>query len=132
MTTHLPQPHSFRSSTKRFFILMALCVLAIPALTLPALAKAKSSSQPTEVITENQKAVLSVSPKENTVTVDFNSTKEITTYTVDDLTVIEVNGQPAKLSAVKKGMIVTDLMERDSHTLDRFAVKTYIKEVKVK
>jgi hypothetical protein len=111
---------------------MALCVLAIPALTLPALAKAKSSSQPTEVITENQKAVLSVSPKENTVTVDFNSTKEITTYTVDDLTVIEVNGQPAKLSAVKKGMIVTDLMERDSHTLDRFAVKTYIKEVKVK
>lgn len=103
------------------------------SLVLVFLAIFVASSNPVTASAKKSKAVPPTDPRilvktvnvpAGTVQIKYmrDAKQPISVYTVDGLTDVEVNNNRSTLDHIKPGMQVRDLVERDSHTLDKISV----------
>jgi hypothetical protein len=91
----------------------------------PAFAAAKKTPPPPP---DMRKTIQAVDVKNNSVVILYNNSKLTHTYRIDNVTVLKVNGVPGQLSDIKKGMVVTDYLERDNDDLDSLTLTGYGEE----
>jgi hypothetical protein len=95
------------------FVLTIFCLFVLSAGVVSAAAPKKPVPPP-----DYRKLVKSVDAKANSIAILNSRTKEVHTYRIDDLTVVKIDGTPAKFAAIKAGMEVSDSTERDNDDLD--------------
>lgn len=90
------------------FRIAAIVMLAVVGLLVGESQAAWWHSGPRKGKTGEETKVVSVNSSANTITVkQANNKDSTTTYTVDHLTTITINGQKGDLASIKPGMIVT-------------------------
>lgn len=98
---------------RRFFhLFIAIGLISVLATPLALAKKAKSKSPGPIVLT-------SIDPSGKTITVTDKQGKDPVTYSVTTLTKITLNGQPAKLSDLSKGMGVDVALSGGGKTADK-------------
>jgi hypothetical protein len=113
---------------KPFRLLLAVATLALTFLftvwvpTATAAAKKPAAAAPPA---DTRKVIQSVNAAANTVVIENMRDKTTHTYAIDDVTALKVNNVPGKIADVKAGMVVSDFVERDDHTLDSISVTGY-------
>ena len=95
-------------------VLIICCLFFLLSSGSASAAAAKKPAPPPDY----RKLVKSVDPKANSISILNSRTKEVHTYRIDDLTVVQIDGAPAKFAAIKAGMEVSDSTERDADDLD--------------
>jgi len=95
------------------FVLPLFCLFVLSAGVVFAAAPKKPAPPP-----DYRKLIKSVDVKANSISILNSRTKEVHTYHIDDLTVVKIDGAPAKFAAIKAGMEVSDSTERDADDLD--------------
>jgi hypothetical protein len=85
---------------RRFFHLLAAIGIISVLITPVVLAKKAKSKSPGPIV------LTSIDPGGKSITVTDKQGKDPSTYTVTSLTKITLNGQPARLSDLSKGMTV--------------------------
>jgi hypothetical protein len=91
----------------------------------PVFAAAKKTPPPPP---DMRKVIQGVDTKNSAVVIVYMESKQTHTYRIDDITVLKVNGVPGKLADIKKGMVVTDYLERDNDDLDGLTLTGYGEE----
>ena len=93
--------------------------------TEPAFAAAKKAApKPPDM----RKTIQAVDVKNSSVVILYNNSKQTHTYRIDSVTVLKVNGVPGQLTDIKKGMVVTEYLERDNDDLDGLTLTGYGEE----
>ncbi|HEX4139624.1 MAG TPA: hypothetical protein VHY09_04705 [Candidatus Methylacidiphilales bacterium] len=95
-------------------LVVLICCLFLVSSAGLASASAKKPAPPPDY----RKLVKSVDPKNNSITILNSRNKEVHTYRIDDLTQVQIDGVSAKFAAIKAGMEVSDITERDADDLD--------------
>jgi hypothetical protein len=110
---------------KSLRLLLAAVTLTVTLLlTLAVQTAAASSSSKAPPPIDPRILIKTVDESAGTVEIEYmRDAKEPThVYTIDDLTTIQVNDDPGKISDIKAGMQVREYVERDGHTLDKITV----------
>jgi len=97
---------------------LLFCCLFLALLAGPASAAAKKPAPPPDW----RKLVKSVDKGTNSITIVNQRTKETHTYRLDDMSVVKIDGAPGSFSAIKAGMEISDLAERDNDDLDSLSL----------
>ena len=104
----------------------AILAVALLALTLlPANAASKSSEG-----FYKGTIIKAVNLSTSTIEIETTENQEKHTYKIDSITAIVIAGSPGKISGLKFGQQVLNLVERDNETLDAITVDKADKWVK--
>ena len=115
--------------TLRFSLASAFvaCCFLIALATGPASAAAAKKPAPPP---DMRKLIQSVDKDNSSVVIIYKESKQTHTYHIDDVTVLNVNGVPGKITDIKPGMEVKDYVERDNDDLDGLTLIGYGDEAK--
>jgi len=70
-----------------------------------------------------RKLIESINAADSAISIKNMRDNTVRSYKVDDVTVVNVNDSPGKISDIKVGMLVVDSVERDANMLDGISVR---------
>jgi len=121
---------ALKSLIAQLSIPLAILAVTLLALTpLPANAASKSSHKTSDGFYKGT-IIKAVNLSTSTIEIETMENQEKHTYKIDSITAIVIAGSPGKISGLKFGQQVLDLVERDNETLDAITVDKADKWVK--
>lgn len=109
--------------SSRLLVVATLALAALFTCAVPSgFAKSKKAATD-EPAAAKMSTIEAVNATDHTVQVKFKAMKTPRLYRIDDLTHVTLNIAPGKFSDIRVGMEITDLVERDSQTLDKITLQ---------
>jgi hypothetical protein len=108
----------FLKSGLSFFVIVFAIIFVL------AMSSADAKKKSGDIFVKSGTLIKSVNLSASTVEVETVKSHTTHTYKIDGVTVIIVRGVPGKITDLKFGLQVEDLVERDDVTLDSITVNT--------